>query len=245
MRLFIFLSIFVFLISCAQVPKQESHFLSYQEKLQASKHWNLMAKKIADQTKIKLESQSELDYATASLMMSSSDYGHAYPDEPESKLEKKSIEDEKLEIGLSSGKGPVYIHNNDNSQFGSIMHTLLTTELMDKGIAVSRNPKSLYKLSWNVQIVRHKADRINKGGLLSFILIEIPQFIFFGENDFGEYKPHSEVVITFKLKRDNINLFRDTDIYYVNDLDNNHYWDIAEYTDDELTKSATFTLVNQ
>jgi hypothetical protein len=242
MRLFIFLSIFAILVSCAQVPKQESHFLSYQEKLQASKHWDLIAQKVANKVQMALESQSEVDAITATLMMSSSDYGHSSPDEL-NKKEEESLESNDLDFVLSGGKGPVFIQNYDNSQFGSIMHTLITSELLNKGIIVSHNRKSRYILSWNVQLVTHEANRINKEGLLTFILIEIPQFIFFGENDYGEYKPHSEVVITFKLKKDDINLFRNTNIYYVNDEDNNHYWNIAEYADQKPTKSATFTLV--
>jgi hypothetical protein len=210
MRLFIFLSIFAILVSCAQVPEPASHFLTYQKKLQASKHWDRMAKKVANNVQMALESQSELDTITS-----------------------------------TSGKGPVFIQDHDNSQFGSTMHTLITSELFNKGINVSQNRKSRYKLNWNVQLVTREANRINKSGLLAFILIEIPQSIFFGENDSKEYKPHSEAVITFKLKKDDINLFRDTKIYYVNDEDNNHYWDIAEYADQESTKSATFTIVNK
>ncbi len=199
MRLFIILSIFAILVSCAQVPKQQSHILSYQEKLQASKHWDLMAKKVVNDL---------------------------------------------VESELGIGVGPVFIQDHDNSQFGSTMHTLITSKLHNKGIAVSQDRKSQYKLSWNVQLVTHEANRTNKGGLLTFILIEIPQYIFFGENDSREYKPHSEAVITFKLMKDDISLFRDTKIYYVNDEDNDHYWNIPEYADQNPTRSKTFTTVN-
>ena len=202
MRLFIILSTVVILVSCAKVPKQQSHILSYQENLQASKHWDRMAQKVVND----LESE--------------------------------------LGIGLGIGGGPVFVQAHDNSQFGSTMHTLITSKLHNKGIAVSQDRKSQYKLSWNVQLVTHEANRINKGGLLTFILIEIPQYIFFGENDSREYKPHSEAVITFKLMKDDISLFRDTKIYYVNDEDNDHYWNIPEYADQNPTMSKTFTPVN-
>jgi len=198
MRLFIILATVVILVSCAKVPKQQSHILSYQEKLQASKHWDRMAKKVVNG----------------------------------------------LESELGIGGGPVFIQAHDNSQFGSTMRTLITSKLHNKGIAVSQDRKSQYKLSWNVQLVTHEANRANKGGLLTFILIEIPQYIFFGENDSREYKPHSEAVITFKLMKDDISLFRDTKIYYVNDEDNDHYWNIPEYADQNPTRSKTFTPVN-
>lgn len=197
MRLFIILSIFAILVSCAKVPKEQSHILSYQKKLQSSKHWDRIAEKVATD----------------------------------------------VESELSILGGPVFIQDHDNSQFGSTMNTLITSKLHNKGIAVSQDRKSQYKLSWNVQLVTFKANRINKGGLLTFILLEIPQVIIFGESDYRKDKPHSEAVITFKLMKDDISLFRDTKIYYVNDEDNDHYWDIPEYADQNPTKSKTFTLV--
>jgi hypothetical protein len=199
MRLFIILSIFAILVSCAKVPKQQSHILSYQKKLQASKHWDRMAEKV--------------------------------------------VKDIEFELGI--GGGPVFIQTHDNSQFGSTMHTLITSKLHNKRIAVSQDRKSQYKLSWNVQLVTHEANRINKGGLLTFVLIEIPQRVFFGETDSREYKPHSEAVITFKLMKDDSSLFHNTKIYYVNDEDNNHYWNIPEYTDQNPTRAKTFTPVNK
>ncbi len=199
MRLFIILSTFAILVSCAKVPKEQSHILSFQKKLQASKHWDRMAGKVVND----------------------------------------------LESELGSGGGPVFIQAHDNSPFGSTMHTLITSKLHNKGIAVSQDRKSQYKLSWNVQLVAHKANRINQAGLITFILIDIPQAIFFGENDSLKYKPHSEAVITFKLMKDDISLFRDTKIYYVNDEDNDdHYWNIPEYADQNPTMSKTFTPVN-
>lgn len=198
MRFFIILFTFAILVSCAKVPKEQSHFFSFQKKLQASKHWDRMATKVVND----------------------------------------------LESELGSGVEPVFIQDHDYSQFGSTMHTLITSKLHNKGIAVSQDRESQYKLSWNVQLVTHAADRINKGGLITFILIEIPQYIFFGENDSRKYKPHSEVVITFKLMKDDISLFRDTKIYYVNDEDNDHYWNIPEYADQNPTGSKTFTPVN-
>ena len=198
MRLFVILSIFAILVSCAKVPREKSHIMSNQEKLQATKHWDRMAKKVA--------------------------------------------QDMESELGI--GGGPVFVQNHDHSQFGLTMRTLITSKLQNKEMVVSQNRKSKYKLSWNVQLVAHEANRINKGGLLTFILIEIPQSIFFGENDSREYKPHSEAVITFKLMKDDISLFRDTKIYYVNDEDNDHYWNIPEYADQNPTMSKTFTPVN-
>ena len=199
MRLFVILSIFAILVSCAKVPREKSHIISSQEKLQATKHWDRMAKKVA--------------------------------------------QDMESELGI--GGGPVFVQNHDHSQFGLTMRTLITSKLQNKGMVVSQNRNSLYKLSWNVQLVTHKANRINSGGLLTFIFSDLPQALIFGENTIGEYASHSEAVITFNLKYEDTSLFRNTKIYYVNSEDSDHYWDIPEYTDQNPTKSKTFTSVTK
>ncbi len=199
MRLFVILSIFAILVSCAKVPREKSHIMSSQKKLQATKHWDRMAKKVAKE----------------------------------------------MESELGIGGGPVFVQNHDHSQFGLTMRTLITSKLQNKGMVVSQNRKSKYKLNWNVQLVTHEANRINSGGLLTFIFKDLPQALIFGENTIGEYAPHSEAVITFNLKYEDTSLFRNTKIYYVNSEDSDHYWDIPEYTDQNPTKSKTFTSVTK
>lgn len=248
--LIIILSIVGLLVSCAQVPKQGSAPLSYQKKLQASAHWNQMAEQISHQVKKALINQ------------------FASPDEKDRK-EEKSISTGEME--LVAGKpleqtstqgceesfmdrppvvtfvplGPVFIQNYDLSPFGSAFRTLLTTKLLNKGISVSPNEQCPYKLDWEIGLVTHEAERVNKGGLLTFLL-EIPQFVFFGENDWHEYKPHSEVLITFMLKHNKVNvLVRDSRIYYINDEDVGHYR-IAAYAErQKAAEPTTFTVVSE
>lgn len=52
-----YLAVFIalaFLTSCAQVPKEGSYLLSYQKKMQASEHWEKLARKVAEDVKSKV-----------------------------------------------------------------------------------------------------------------------------------------------------------------------------------------------
>ena len=249
--LIIILSIVGLLVSCAQVPKRGSAPLSYQKKLQSTAHWNQMAEQVSHQIKIALINQ------------------FASPDEKDKKVEERIstgemelVAGKPLEPTSTQGRdesfmgsppvvtfvplGPVFIQNYDLSPFGSAFRTLLTTELLNKGISVSPNEQCPYKLDWKIGLVTHEAERVNKGGLLAFLL-EIPQFIFFGENDWQEYKPHSEVLITFMLKHNKVNvLFRNSRIYYINDEDIEHYWRIPAYAErQKAAEPTTFTVVSE
>lgn len=55
------------LTSCAQVPKESSYLLSYQRKMQASKHWEKLARKVAEDVKSKIGDEK------AQVFMSDSD----------------------------------------------------------------------------------------------------------------------------------------------------------------------------
>ena len=169
----------ILLSSCAQVPKEEAYYpLSYQKKLQASEHWNLLAKNVS------------------------------------------------LAVGFAIGSQPVYISDFDRSPFGNAMRTLLTTELVNRGLNVTADENCPYKLNWDVQPVVHQAARRNNGGLVPFFLV-VGEFIV-GEPDLSLSKPHSEVIVTFKVMKNNVNLVRDTQIFYINDADRNHYWQISQ-----------------
>ena len=105
----------------------------------------------------------------------------------------------------------------------------MATEFNHRDLVLTANESNPYKLVWEVQPVFHGADRRNGwGGLPAFILLDIPQFIFLGENDSDfRTKPHSEVIVTFELLKNERSLLRDSEIFYVNDADRSHYWEIS------------------
>ncbi len=195
MRYCILLFSFVFLVSCAQVPKEASHVISYQTKLQASRHWEEIAKNITQEVKLKLKKEASVNH--------------------------------------------VAISDYDKSQFGLTIRTFLKTEFSKNGLDVKSKENSPYKLDWEVQINRHSAQRRNRyPGVLEFVLLDIPQFVFLGGNDWDTYKQHYEIIVTFVLKKNETNLLRKSSIYYINDEDIGHYIH-------EETEQSKFTMVNE
>ena len=87
--------------SCAQVPRKASYQMNYQKKMQASNHWNVLAKDIAAKIKFHTEPQPV-----------QSEFGHIIPGESEK---------------IQTGKTAVFISGLDRSPFGNAMRTFLTT----------------------------------------------------------------------------------------------------------------------
>ncbi len=182
----------VLMTSCASVPMQESYTLSVEKRMQASEHWKVLAKEIAEEVEVSIEKQSK---------------------------EKKQ----------NHNSGPIYISDVDQSSFGRAMHTVLTTEFVKHNVAITKDANTRFRLDWLVQPVVHKAERNDSPSLLYIIFVGVPQAIFLGEADFGfRSKPHTEVIITFRLRNNDVDSYRQTHIYSINDADIDHYWEISE-----------------
>jgi hypothetical protein len=188
-----FLSFAVILMaSCASVPMQESYLLSVEKRMQASEHWKVLAKEIAEEVQESIEKQSK---------------------------DKKQ----------NHNTGPVYISDVDQSSFGRAMYTVFTTEFVKHNVAITKDANTRFRLDWLVQLVVHKAERNDSPSVLYIIFVGVPQAIFLGEADFGfRGKPHTEVIVTFRLKTDDVDSYRQTHIYSINDVDIDHYWGISE-----------------
>jgi hypothetical protein len=108
------------------------------------------------------------------------------------------------------------------------MYTVLTTEFVKHNVAITKDANTRFRLDWVVQSVVHKAERKDSPSLLYIIFVGIPQAIFLGEADFGfRSKPHSEIIMTFRLKNYDVDSYRQTHIYSINDADIDQYWDIS------------------
>lgn len=182
----------VLLTSCASVPMQESYTLSVEKRMQASEHWKVLAKEIAEEVQEAIEKQSK------------------------ERIPNRST-------------GPVYISDVDQSSFGRALYTVLTTEFVKHNVAISKDANTRFRLDWLVQPVVHKAERNDSPSLLYIIFVGVPQAIFLGEADFGfRSKPHTEVIVTFRLRNNDVDSYRQTHIYSINDADIDHYWGISE-----------------
>lgn len=188
----------LFMASCAQVPKEKSYPISYQEKMQASEHWRVLAEDISNKVK-----------------------SATFPGDK------------------------IFIYDGDQSTFGNAMRTFLTTELQNKGMVPSSDPKSTYAIIWQVQEVYHKADRRSVSGLIVG-LIDVLQAIFLGRSD--EFiKPHTEIIISYDLYKGQAlpSITRGTQIYYVNDVDADHYRSEAVVASQTSLRPITYDITNR
>jgi hypothetical protein len=126
---------------------------------------------------------------------------------------------------------PVYIQRDESEDcvqrpyrtpFDRAFRGFLITELAKQGIPVSLNPENPLRICWDVQLVVHNADRINP---LSFgVLGELAPPPDIWQGTAGRPLPHSEVIITTTTTNRGEILSRNSNIFYINDQDWQHYW---------------------
>jgi len=152
----------------------------------------------------------------------------------------ESIEKQSKDKKQNHSTGRVYISDVDQSSFGRAMYTVFTTEFVKHNVAITTDANARFKLDWLVQPVVHKAERNDSPSLLYIIFVGVPQALFLGEADFGfRAKPHTEVIVTFRLKTNDVDTYRQTHIYSINDVDIDHYWGISEQGQISVPLKAT------
>ena len=183
------------LVGCSQVPKPTAHLISYQKKMQAAQHWQVLAADVACQV--------AEEYASV-----------ASPG-----------------VYVEPGKGV----------FGDAFTQLLNTELVNAGIPITSNPRNAVILSFDVQLVRHRADWPHRRdrtqlGFWTVVGTGIRVARNVTENMIipagvaldlwsGTWTtlPEHEVLITTSMEKDGNFVMRRSDLYYVNDVDSGHY----------------------
>jgi len=181
-----------------------------QKKMQAARHWEVLAKDLAGQVKHCIKKSEDLS------------------------------------------SFPVYVVPQKGSTFGEIFHELLMSELMDRGIAVTRNETNALKMEYSTQVLTHgtrtyqkfplkftalaagvavarnidniinELDKMKAGEVLGLgtgagVLSDLAL------SHYGGEPSHNEVIITSALSRGDILLIHQSDIYYINDPDAGHY----------------------
>lgn len=180
------------LVGCSQVPKPMAYQLSYQQKMQAARHWEILAQDVASHV-------------------------------------------------AGGGAGASVFVEPRSGVFGDAFTQMLVTELVSQGVTVAAQPGAAATLSFDVQMVRHKAGwphRRNRAhpGMWTVLAtgirvaenvtedMIIPLGIALDLWD-GTWTtlPEHEVLITTSLQRDGQFLMRRSDLYYVNDADSGQY----------------------
>lgn len=246
----------LFVTSCSSTPKPATFQFSFQKKMQAAHHWEILAKDFSTQVTVAMQRQS-------SDMLNSPGFGHA----TETETEPSEIKNEKAP--QLHNLPYVYIQNNDRSIFGKTFRSQLITELVNLGYSISTTPKNALTVNWSVNKIYHRANRTasaTPGSTTIMTAIGAGIYKLWDSNpvfpaamgtaaaldlidNFGRFStfnsvPHSEINITFSVSKNGLILSRQSGTYYINDKDSRHYSNIPDYAGYENPPQAkTFTVV--
>ena len=123
------------LFSCSQAPQLAGNPYSFQKKLEATHHWEILAKDFSKQL-------------AAYLGNNQTKFGGNYVSESNMTAD-----------NTASTQLPIYIQTNDRSVFGKAFRQSLITELTDLGYQIAYNKDDALTLRWSVQKIKYNADR--------------------------------------------------------------------------------------
>lgn len=204
----IFFALLTLTISCGRIPEPTGYEYSQQQKMQASHHWDVLAADIANQINNELILNDYLDIPV---------------------FVRETCGDENQPCKPS-----------ETTVFEESFRDLLITNLVTLGVPTSPTPgtDSLI-INYKAQAVYHHRNRWRtlKPGLLTALTAgivvlrnapsEIIALAIAGTVDFANASlvttSNFEVIITTSVIADNHYLFRNSNIYYINDQDSWHY----------------------
>lgn len=187
----------VSLTSCAQVPKELAYPISYQYKMQASEHWKLLAKKVAEEVKLEIGNgkgpvsmSSNVDYSL---------FGAAMRTLLDTELKRQGI-------GFSTAVG--------TSPYTLVLEVQPVSHMAERRNTCGGLPAFLL-LDVPQGILLGETDyEYNYCYPFSFL----PAFLL------PRTKPHSEIIVTYELfLKNGCSLLRNSEIFYINDADFYHY----------------------
>jgi len=198
-----------FVCSCSsRIPEPISYRYSQQQKMQASAHWQVLAADLAD----RINNQ---------LIIS---------DNP----------DKAVFVQETCGDESTACQPHETSSFNEAFRDLLITNLFQYGVPTNSRPdEQTIEVRYKVQLVRHNTDRVRslQPGLLtglsaavvvlrnapSELLLLASGVVADVANTSLVASSHYEVIITTSMIAHDRYLFRESDIYYINEKDFYHY----------------------
>jgi hypothetical protein len=223
MRTSLFAITLIFLCSCSNVPKPASYPLSYQQKMQAAHHWDVLADDVAKDVKQALASQKDPTLRNKLIYVEpnkSSLFDKVFDTllitqlvNQEIKLPTKNESNQKIKLTTKEESDSLKLkYGTQKVVHKSARHTSpLYPGMILSGTALGHG---IYK------IFEHHSDT---WGL--FAAAGAAEVINDLEHDWNWNMPHHEIVITTQLTKppnDTI-IYRKSNIYYINDEDFWHY----------------------
>lgn len=215
----------IFLLSCGRIPEPVGYDYTVQHKLQAAYHWEVLAADVASQINNEL---IQNDFITTPVFVKETcgDDSHiCLPDE--------------------------------TSPFNETFRDLLITQLVSLGVPTSATPdKDAITVNYKTKLLYHSPGRIRtiKPGAITaltagiLVLRNAPSALLAlgiaGAVDFAnasaETASNYEVIITTSLVEKEKYLFRQSDIYYINDKDFWHYMNDKTETGEIVLTNSYF-----
>ncbi|MBF0451889.1 MAG: hypothetical protein HQK75_14385 [Candidatus Magnetomorum sp.] len=137
---------------------------------------------------------------------------------------------------------PVFVKPVDQTPFGKIFHTLITSRLVQEGVPVSPYENDSLHFSYNARVLQHsKRDIRNPPLLYSAVGLGVTVSRNVNSDDFkylafpvgliadglrsatAGKTPNEEVIISLALKHNDTFIVHRSDIYYINKSDGWHY----------------------
>ena len=209
MRTVFILLLFIVMAGCTRIPQPAPYAYTEQQKMQASHHWDVLASDVANQINNQLIQSDYIDKAVF--------------------------------VKNTCGSDAVPCERGQTTQFNEAFRDLLITRLVHFGVPTSIEKQVAdIKVDYKVQVVYHAADRPTVApGSLTALSTAILVFrnasinvqalaMAAGLDIISAASPrngHHEVIITTSMVADGKYLFRNSDIYYINDPDFWHYRD--------------------
>jgi hypothetical protein len=193
----------VFLVGCTQVPRPSTYPYSFQQKMQAADHWQVLASQVAEEVVAVLK--SEPSFLMEPVYVRSDDR-------------------------TNSINAPCYDRTPfKDTTFAQAFHSLLITELTNQGISIVDDRDNRFQICWTIQPVVHNANRSKPYPSLAEAILAIPPSLFVNlwQGIEAGPLPHSEIIITTTITDRGATRSRNAHIFYINDMDWPHYWSMS------------------
>lgn len=204
MRKSIFLTVLIFLCSCSNVPKPTKYPISFQKKMQATHHWDILAADIAKEVKLTLQDRASPGQQIYLESHDKSLFSEVFTTLLKTQLFQQGIEVTESESNSLKMKYETQMVRHKNKRRAPPLfpgETLLLTAL---GYGVykafdNNGAGAVFAAAGAVEVI-NALDPTN------------PLTV-----------PHHEIIITTEVRMKDRVIARRSNIYYINDVDNWHY----------------------
>ena len=210
MKKMIWICLCLFFWGCSEVPKPTSHEFTTQKKIQASSHWNVLAKDIGADILNVIRQENTSNPSIAFSPNNTSPFCRAFRSFLGTYFVNSGIDIKEMESADYQLDGSVQVIKHEGERVSS-------DRFPGKNILFAMLGYGVYKLVDNASV---GAGII--GGVAALDLIQ--EFYKIDEIDL----PKNEILINISLATSNNYKYRSSNVYYLNDLDIKHYYDTRD-----------------